>query len=165
MPEDTIFLTATKRHRLDFIWLGVSGRLGTSIGEFAQCVQEVEDFKIAEACFSMAFLDHLNKELEVQWKGVSEEEYIEEVLRRLERCQVQASRELPKIEKNVIDAMCQRSSECILMGQLTSHKYFSLLRTRNYFKSIWIDESAVKRLKNFQSQIHKRELKNIEGWL
>lgn len=40
----SIYPVATKIMHLDFIWIGVGGRLGCSISEFAQSIREFELF-------------------------------------------------------------------------------------------------------------------------
>jgi hypothetical protein len=42
--SNSLFLRTTKMLYLDFIWLGVSGRLGASITEFYRNVTEIENF-------------------------------------------------------------------------------------------------------------------------
>jgi hypothetical protein len=52
------------------------------------------------------------------------------------------------------------------VASLTYHNYYLLAKTRNYFKSIWIEECPMKRYKNFKAQYAgNEEFSNLEKWI
>ena len=81
---------------------------------------------------------------------------------------------MASIESTISELICESFSEHILVSSPTDHNYYKLLKTRNYFKSIWIEESALKRYSNFKkaivengrfSQIYKWVSDKIENFL
>ena len=63
------------------------------------------------------------------------------------------------------DLVCHCYNERIAISGLTYHNFYKLLRTRNYFKLIWIEEPANNRYKYFKSIISEAKLVHLTKWI
>ena len=91
-----------------------------------------------------------------------DESIVEELL---EQSEAHCSSSLNYMNQEIEEMICECYNERILIEELTSHGFYSLLKTRNYFKLLWIEEPSTMRYQRFKERMAKSEFNNLCGWL
>ena len=67
------------------------------------------------------------------------EDIVEELL---EKSRAQCSSSLSYMNQEIEEMICECYNKRVLIEELTSHGFYSLLKMRNSFKIIWVEEPS-----------------------